>query len=95
MKHSQKLRQCAAQISAFAGKHPCLLMLLLCLGCILLYPRTQDAAELPWLLTAQSWVLLALPILALMGVFLIYKGKTSDRRTAFLLCAMGFCMRLA
>lgn len=95
MKYSQKLRHCAAQISAFAGAHPCLLTLLLCLGCILLYPRTQDAAELPWLLTAQSWVLLALPFLALTGVFLIYNGKNSDRRTAFLLCAMGFCMRLA
>jgi len=95
MNTTQTLRTHAARIAALCGKHPYLLTVLLCLGCIFLYPRTQDAASLPWLLTAQSWLLLALPLLAVGGLFLFSRNQLTDRRMELLLCVMGFCLRLA
>ncbi len=91
----KEIRQWGASVGSFAGKHPYVLTIAVCLSCVLLYPRTQDAETLPWLLSAHGWLLLFLPLLAVTGIFLIYKRKLDDRWTAFLLCGMGFCMRLA
>lgn len=95
MKQLHQIQPFAAEAWGIMKRHPYLCTVLFCLSCILLYPHTQENDELPLLLRAQSWLLLMLPLLVIAGICLIYKGKLTDKRTAFLLCAMGFCMRIA
>lgn len=95
MKQSDQTQPFAEAVRSFPKRHPYLCTAVLCLSCILLYPQTQSAEQLPFLLHAQSWMLVMIPLLIVLGIFLLYKGKLTDGRTALLLIAAGFCMRLA
>ncbi len=77
----------------FAGHHPYLLTVLCCLSMIFLHPASQEESYLPFFTAPTWWLLVILPLLAVVGIFAI-RNKWSDRYAAMLLIAMGFCMRI-
>lgn len=90
MGSSNKRRDIVVCAKDLLRKHPYLLTMLLCLGTALVC----SLSRIPFLASPRWWMVAVLPLLTLVGAYLIIKKKLHDRIAVLLLMGMGFCLRL-